>query len=415
MIPALLPVYDRVDVEFSHGLGVYLFDSKGKAYLDFSAGYAANALGHCHPKMVDALTAQANKMWHISNKYKIPGLAEYCERITDMSFADTVFIANSGAEAVECMIKMGRRYFSSKGKAHKYRFITFKGAFHGRTMGCISAAGGSKIKGFEPELDGFDHVPWHDLEAIKAAITPNTAGIMLEPIQGEGGMRECSESFMRALRKLCDQHDMLLMLDEVQCGMGRTGYMFAHEMYGVKPDIVALGKGLGSGFPISACIATASVGKAMDVGSHGSTFGGNPLAVAVGNEVLNVMLEKGFLDNVKKISLYLRSKLEELASNHPNIIAYISGKGLMLGINLKEGYDAEVTSQVCFEEGLLSMYASNNVLRITPPLVITQAHCDEAFEKLEKVMKKLNQPGTTLVGRMVKAVNKIKKKLGFSD
>ncbi len=394
MIPALLPVYNRVNVEFSHGLGAYLFDIKGKAYLDFSAGYAANAFGHCHPKMVEALTGQAHKMWHISNRYKVPGLLQYCERITGISFADTVFVANSGAEAVECMIKMARKYFHSKGKpnngmSNKYRVITFEGAFHGRTMGCISASGGSKIKGFEPELDGFDHVPWDDIEAVKATITVNTAGIMIEPIQGEGGMRECSESFIKELRKLCDEHGMLLMFDEVQCGMGRTGYMFAYEMYGVRPDIVALGKGLGAGFPISACITTEEIGKCMNVGSHGSTFGGNPLAVAVGSVVLDMLLEQGFLDNVKKISLYLRNKLEVLANNNTNIVEYISGKGLMLGIRLKDAYEPEIVSKICFDEGLLCMPAANNVLRITPPLVINQAHCDEAFDKLETVMKKL--------------------------
>ncbi len=413
MIPALLPVYERVDIDFSHGLGVYLFDTKSNKYLDFSSGYAAVSLGHCHPRMVEALTCQAHKLWHTSNKYKVAGLTEYCKRITEISFADTVFIANSGAEAVECMIKMGRRYFNAKGKLNKYRFITFKGAFHGRTLACISAAGEDKLKGFEPALDGFDQVPWHDLDAVKAAITPDTAGIMIEPIQGEGGMRECTEEFMQALRALCDQHDMLLMLDEVQCGMGRTGYMFAHEMYGVRPDIVALGKGLGSGFPISACLTTEVVGKSMFVGSHGSTFGGNPLAVAVGSTVLDIMLEPGFLDNIKKISVYLRSRLEELAEKHPTIIERITGKGLMLGIHLKDMYDAEIASKVCVEEYILSMSASGNVLRITPPLIINQAHCDEAFDKLDKAMKKLSRPGTTLIGKIHNVVNNIKNKLGL--
>jgi acetylornithine/N-succinyldiaminopimelate aminotransferase len=402
MIPALLPVYDRIQVNFTHGTGVYLFDDKGKTYLDFSSGYAANALGHCHPKMVEALISQSTKLWHISNKYTITGLLEYCERITDMSFADTVFVANSGAEAVECMIKMGRRYFSKKGQNNRYRFITFEGAFHGRTMGCISASGGEKIKGFEPALDGFDQVPWHDLEAVKAVIKPETAAIMIEPIQGEGGMRECSESFLKSLRALCDEHGMLLLLDEVQCGMGRTGYMFAHEMYEVRPDIISTGKGLGSGFPISACLATAEVGKCMDPGTHGSTFGGNPMAVAIGNTVLNVMLENGFLDNVKKVSLYLRSRLEELASSHPDVITKITGKGLMLGINLNQSFDASAATKICFEKGILCMPASNNVLRITPPLIITRAHCDEAVEKLELAIKKMNQPGRKLLGQIAK-------------
>jgi acetylornithine/N-succinyldiaminopimelate aminotransferase len=413
MIPALLPVYDRVDVDFSHGIGAYLFDLKGNKYLDFSSGYAALALGHCHPRMVESLTTQANKLWHTSSKYKVIGLAEYCKRITEISFADTLFVANSGAEAVECMIKMARRYFNAKGKLNKYRIITFEGAFHGRTIGCISAAAEDKIRGFEPALDGFNHIKWNDLDAVKAAITEDTAGIMIEPIQGEGGMRECSEEFMKGLRSLCDKHDILLMLDEVQCGMGRTGYMFAHEMYGVRPDIITLGKGLGSGFPISACLTTEAVGKCMFVGSHGSTFGGNPLAVAIGHTVLDVILEPGFLDNVKKISAYLRGRLEELAEKYPNIIDRITGKGLMLGINLKAQYDAEIASKVCFDEHLLSMSASNNVLRITPPLIINQAHCDEAFEKLDRVMQKLSRPGTTLIGKLKNMVGKFKNKLGI--
>lgn len=414
MMPALLPVYERADIEFTHAMGVYIFDKSGRKYLDFAAGYAAMALGHCHPKLVDALCNQAHKLWHLSNKYKIPGLVEYCQRLLDLSFADTVYIANTGAEAVETMIKMARRYFNEKGQK-KYRFITFDGAFHGRTMACISAGSAEKIVGFEPAMDGFDRVAWNDIEAVKSAITEETAGILIEPIQGEGGMRANSEEFMKQLREICDKHALLLMLDEVQCGMGRTGFMFAHEMYGVKPDLVALGKGLGAGFPISACLATEAVGRAMKVGSHGSTFGGNPLAVAVGNAVLDIMTEKQFLDNVKRMSSYLKSRLEELQSKHKEVIECVTGRGLMLGIQLKEGRDVELANKYCYDEFILATPASNNVLRITPPLVITEAHCDEAFEKLDKVFTRMEKPASVAVGKLKKAWNSVKRKLGFSD
>lgn len=413
MVAALLPVYKRVEVDFTHALGVYIFDKDGNQYLDFASGYAAMSMGHCHPKLIEALTAQAQKMWHISNKFKIPGLSDYCKRLCDMSFADSAFVANTGAEAVECMIKMARRYYNDQGKTNKYRIITFDGAFHGRTFGAMSAGAPKMMKGFEPALDGFDRVAWNDIEAVKNAITANTAGIMIEPIQGEAGMRPCTEDFMRQLRKLCDEHDMLLMLDEVQCGMGRTGYMFAYEMYNVRPDLVALGKGIGGGFPVSACLATEAVAKAMYVGSHGSTFGGNPLAVAVGNAVLDFMLEPGFLDNVKKISIYLRSRLEEVAEKHRGVVESVTGKGLMQGIKLREQYDVELINNLCIKNYLISTPASNNVLRFTPPLIITQSHVDEAIEKLEKTLLGASKPGAMLVEKFKEQVNSIKKKVGL--
>lgn len=413
MISALLPVYERADIDFSHGLGMYVFDVNGGKYLDFSAGYAALAFGHCHPKLVEALTKQAGKLWHISNKYKIPGLLEYCKRLCEVSgFADTAFIANTGAEAVECAIKMGRRYFNEKKQFNRYRFITFEGAFHGRTMACISAGSEEKIKGFEPPLDGFDRVPWNDLEAVKAAVTENTAGILIEPIQGEGGMRMADHEFMQGIAKLCKEKGMLLILDEVQCGMGRTGHMFAYQMYGVTPDIVALGKGIGGGFPVSACIATAKVGSAMYVSSHGSTFGGNPLAVSVASCALE-MMDDEFLRRIRKTSAYLKERLDGLMRMHPDVIKEITGCGLMLGIVLDEKYDCNIASKMCLSEYLMSMPASNNVLRITPPLIVNEEHCDEAIAKFEKVIGHLKSPGEMFYEKIKRKVKKFASKLGL--
>lgn len=414
MIPALLPLYTRCDIDFTHALGVYVFDKKNNKYLDFSSGYAALALGHCHPKMIEALTEQAKKVWHLSNRFKIPGLMEYCERLVKISgFADTMFMANSGAEAVECMIKMARRYFSAQGKGHKYRFITFDAAFHGRTMACISAGSVEKIKGFEPALDGFDRVPWHDIAAVKAAITDATAGIIMEPVQGEGGMRAADPWFMKEIEKICREKGILLMLDEVQCGMGRTGHMFAYQMYDVKPDLVALGKGIGSGFPVSACLSTEEVGKAMSPHTHGSTFGGNPLAVAVAGAVLDVMTEPNFLPHVNKVSAYLKARLMELKEKHSDYIDSITGVGLMTGIKLKETVDASIASEFCLDEKLLSTYASNNVLRITPPLIITEAHCDEAVDKFDKALLKMHSKKAIAVKKVKKGLKKVKQKLGL--
>lgn len=408
----ILPLYERADIEFTHGQGVYLFDNKGKKYLDFASGYAANSLGHCHPDLVDALTKQANKFWHLSNRYRIPGMLEYCQKIVDNSFADTLFIANSGAEAVECMIKMARRYFNAKGQKNKYRLITLEGAFHGRTLACATAGSAEKIKGFEPAVDGFDRVPFHDMDAIKAAIGPSTAGILIEPIQGEGGMRDHSDEFMKELRKVCDKAGILLLVDEIQCGMGRTGWLFAHEMYGIKPDLCALGKGIGGGFPVSACLATAKVGKAMQSGTHGSTFGGNPLAIAVADTVWDIIAEKEFLDNVRKISNYLHGKLEKFAANNTKYIESITGRGLMLGIKFRKEYDVSFITHLSMNELLLSIPASNNVLRLTPPLIITEKHCDEAMKKLEIVIEKLGKPTSKIKYQVKEGYRAFKRVIG---
>jgi len=410
MVDQVLPVYDRAKVNFKSGKGMYIFDADGNSILDCSAGYAALALGHCHPKMVSALTEQAAKLWHVSNRFTVPGLKEYTKRLCDISFAETVFVANTGAEAVECMIKMARRYYDEKYKGKgvkKYRIITFDGAFHGRTYAAISAGAPKMIKGFEPPLPGFDRVPWNDIEAVKDAITEETAGVLIEPIQGEGGMRAASEEFMKELRSICDKNNILLMLDEVQCGMGRTGYMFAHEMYDIKPDIVALGKGIGAGFPLSACLATAEVGSAMYAGSHGSTFGGNPLALAVGNVVLDELLDPSFLPNVRKISVYMRSKLEYLAERYPSVIDAITGKGLMLGININSKYDAELMFEIGLSNNVICMPASGNILRVTPPLIITQKHIDEMTDKLEAVIKKSMKTGSMVMEGLKKKLKKV--------
>lgn len=408
----ILPLYERADIEFTHGQGVYLFDNKGKKYLDFASGYAANSLGHCHPDLIEALTKQANKFWHLSNRYRIPGMLEYCQKIVDNSFADTLFIANSGAEAVECMIKMARRYFNAKGQKNKYRLITLEGAFHGRTLACATAGSAEKIKGFEPAVDGFDRVPFHDMDAIKAAIGSSTAGIMIEPIQGEGGMREHSDEFMKELRKVCDKAGILLLLDEIQCGMGRTGFLFAHEMYGIKPDLCALGKGIGGGFPVSACLATAKVGKAMQSGTHGSTFGGNPLAIAVADTVWDIIADKEFLANVRSVSKYLREKLEKLAKDNSKYIEAITGRGLMLGIKFRKDYDVDFITNLSREELLLSIPASNNVLRLTPPLIITEKHCDEAIKKLENAIAKLGKPTSKIKYRVKEGFRAFKRAVG---
>lgn len=405
MISPILPLYDRANIDFTHGKGMYLFDKRDRKYLDFAAGYAAMAFGHCHPKLVKTMQEQAEKLWHISNRFKIPGLYEYSKRLCDNTFADTAFIANSGAEAVECMIKMCRRFFNEQGKKDKYHIITFDGAFHGRTLATASAGSEEKIKGFEPAVQGFHRVPFHDLDAVKKAITKNTAGILIEPIQGEGGMRAHDNLFMKELRALCDKEDILLLVDEVQCGMGRTGFFTACEMYGIEPDLMALGKGLGSGYPISACLATEKVGNAMPPQSHGSTFGGNPMAVAIGMKVLDGLLAPEFLPHVNEMARYLKDKLDILAGTHPEYIEEITGRGLMMGIRFKKEIDNYKYSALCAENGLLTIPASRNVIRITPPLIIEKNHIDEGVGLIHEAIVSYNKP-LTKIKRGIKEVAK---------
>lgn len=385
---ALLPTFARLDVAFERGEGAWLVDQKGERYLDFGAGIAVNALGHAHPHLVAKLTEQAQKLWHTSNLYQIPEGERLAKRLTEVSFADHVFFTNSGAEALECAIKMARKYHSASGHPERYRIITFEGAFHGRTLATIAAGGQQKyLDGFGPKVEGFDQVPFADHEALKKAITPETAAILVEPIQGEGGVRVIPTQCLRGLRDLCDQHGLLLIFDEVQCGMGRTGHLFAHQRTGITPDIMALAKGIGGGFPLGACLSTRDAGKGMTAGSHGTTYGGNPLAMAVGNAVLDVMLAPGFLDHVQTTALVLKQKLAALKDKHPRIIAEIRGEGLLLGLKLSVPNTELV--KALMSEHMLAVGAGDNVVRLLPPLIIDKAIIDEAVTRLDRACSKI--------------------------
>lgn len=387
----LLPVHKRFNITFSHGQGVYLYDDKNKKYLDFGAGIAVNCLGHCHPAMVEAITTQAKKLWHVSNIYNANELNIYAEKLVANSFADYVFFCNSGAEAIECAIKMIRRHFYVKNQAHKNRIITFTGAFHGRTIATISAAGKKKyLEGFEPALEGFDNVEFGDIEAVKKAITKNTAGILIEPIQGEEGIRVSDKKFIKELRELATQHELLLAFDEVQCGMGRTGRLHAYEYYGVKPDIISVAKAIGGGFPLGACLATHDAASGMTLGVHGTTYGGNPMAMAVAKSVLDTMLEKGFFENVNKVSQELLSVLQQLKNNYSNFIDEIRGVGLMIGIKINSQIEHAKIVEKFIENGLLTVPASDNVIRIIPPLIINSEHVKEAKDKIALSLSQLS-------------------------
>jgi acetylornithine/N-succinyldiaminopimelate aminotransferase len=381
----LLPVYARADLAFERGEGPYLFDAAGRRFLDFSSGIAVTALGHAHPHLVAALKDQAEKLWHTSNAVRIPGQERLGARLVAASFADTVFFTNSGTEAVECAIKMARKYHSTCGAPERYRIITFTGAFHGRTLAAIAAGGDEKkIEGFGPKVDGFDTVPFGERDALEAALTGAHGAIMIEPVQGEGGVRPVPDEFLRYLRELCDARGMLLILDEVQCGIGRTGKLYAHEWAGITPDILAAAKGLGGGFPVGACLATERPAAALAAGSHGSTFGGNPLAMAVGNAVLDIILADGFLDAVTGTGGYLRERLEELAARHHNAVEEVRGRGLMLGMKVRGDNRALVS--VLRSQGLLTVGASDNVIRLLPPLTIGTEHADEAVDILDRTL-----------------------------
>ncbi len=382
--PKLLPVHKRFDISFSHGEGVYLF-SEGKKYLDFGAGIAVNALGHCHPKMVEAITSQAKKLWHVSNIYNVEELNNYAEKLVNATFADYVFFCNSGAESIECAIKMIRRHFYVKGQVHKNRIITFTGAFHGRTIATISAAAKPKyLEGFEPALPGFDNVAFGDIEAVKKAITENTAGILIEPIQGEEGIKVADKKFIQELRKIADEKGLLLAFDEVQCGMGRVGKLFAHEYFEVKPDIVSSAKAIAGGFPLGACLATANAASGMTIGVHGTTYGGNPLAMSVANSVLEVMLEEDFFPKVQKVASDLKVALQDLQKTFPDLIDEIRGVGLMLGIKINQKIENTEIVKSLIKNGLLTIPAGENVIRILPPLIITSENVAEAKEKIAK-------------------------------
>nr|WP_276208934.1 aspartate aminotransferase family protein [Sphingomonas yabuuchiae] len=378
----MMPVYPRCGVRPVRGEGVYLYGEDGEQYLDFAAGIAVNALGHGHPTLVDAIAKQAATLMHVSNLYGSPQGEHFAQRLVDSTFADTVFFTNSGAEAVECAIKTARRYHFANGNPQRHTLITFNNAFHGRTLGAISATNQPKMRdGFEPLLPGFAYAPFDDLEAALALIDENTAGFLVEPIQGEGGLRPASMEFLQGLRKACDEHGLLLVLDEVQCGYGRTGKFFAHELYGVKPDIMAVAKGIGGGFPLGACLATEEAAKGMVAGTHGSTYGGNPLAMAAGEAVLDVIQEPGFLEHVEAMGQRLRSTLEQMIPNFDHLFEEVRGHGLMQGLKMKS--DSRRFVAHCRDNhGLLLVAAGENVIRILPPLVIDESHITEFATKL---------------------------------
>ena len=382
MIAPVLPTYARAPLSFEKGEGPWLFDTNGDKYLDFGAGIAVCALGHAHPRLVEALEGQARRLWHTSNLYRIPGQEDLARKLTDVSFADTVFFTNSGLEAMECCIKMARKFHSHNGEPKRWRIITFEGSFHGRSLATIAAAGGEKLTaGFGEMPGGFDHVPFGDHDALKAAITDETAAIMVEPVQGEGGIRPVPPQCLRGLREMCDEHGILLIFDEIQCGMGRTGALFAHELSGCAPDIMGVAKGIGGGFPLGACMATESAASGMTAGTHGSTYGGNPLAMAVGNAVVDVMTEEGFLDHVSEMAGLMRQRLAGLQDQFPDVIESVRGEGLMLGLKLKAPNAAFVEAARAVK--LLTVPAADNVVRILPPLTITAEHVDFAITALD--------------------------------
>ena len=386
----LLPTYARVDLAFERGEGAWLITAAGDRYLDFTSGVAVNALGHAHPYMVKALTEQAQKVWHVSNLYRIPEGERLADRLCAVSFADTVFFQNSGAEAIECAIKMARKYQYACGKPERFRIITFEGTFHGRTLAAIAATGNKKyLEGFGPPVEGFDQVPYADLEATKQAIGPQTAAILIEPIMGEGGVRVVPHTFLRSLRKLCDDHGLLLMFDEVQTGVGRTGDLFAYQHTGVTPDIMAIAKALGGGFPVGACLATTEASKGMTAGTHGSTFGGNPLAMAVGNAVLDVITPKDFLDRVKNNGLLLKQRLAELKDRHASVIAEVRGEGLLIGLRMVPPA-SEMVDELRAEK-MITVAAGDNVVRLLPPLIIGEHEISEAIARIDRACTRLAQ------------------------
>ncbi len=382
--PVLMPVYDRADVHFEKGEGAYLYDDKGQRYLDFVAGIAVASLGHCHPHVASALKKQADRLWTVSNLYYTHEAEKLAQRLVDLSFADTVFFQNSGVEAWECGVKTIRKYFSAIGEPQKYRMICFQGCFHGRTMTAIAASKTEKmVGGCGPLIDGFDLVPWGDIEAVRAAVTDATAAIIIEPVLGEGGIKDAGAEFLSQLRALCDEKGMLLFFDEIQCGMGRTGNMFAYEWAGVAPDVMCIAKALGNGFPIGACLATEKAATGMTKGSHGSTYGGNLLATVVGNAVLDVMTAKGFLDEVKRKGDLLRDGLEKLVAKYPKVFSAVRGKGLILGL-VCISTNTEMVKALRTEK-LLTVAAGENVVRLLPPLIVTDAQIEESLAIIEKI------------------------------
>jgi acetylornithine/N-succinyldiaminopimelate aminotransferase len=384
MITPVMPTYARYELSLERGEGVYAYGTDGRRYLDFAAGIAVDSLGHCHPHLVEALKKQAETLWHVSNLYHIPGQERLAERLVANTFADAVFFNNSGGEAVELGFKMMRKYHATNGHPEKFRVISVEGAFHGRSLAGIAAGRQEKhLAGFGPIVDGFDQVAFGNLNEMRSAITPETAGIVIEPVQGEGGIRPVDAAYLKALREIADEFGILLMFDEVQTGIGRTGKLYAYQLSGVAPDILASAKGLGGGFPVGATLATERVAAAMTAGSHGSTFGGNPLAMAVGNAVLDVVLADGFLEGVAEVAAYLRAGLEGIYEKHKDLITEIRGQGMLVGLKCKEDGQNGDLVKACIEQGLLTVPAGDNVLRMVPPLIITKANVDEAMGMLD--------------------------------
>ena len=385
-----MPTYARVDIAFERGEGAWVITAGGDRYLDFTGGVAVNVLGHAHPRLVAALTEQAGKLWHTSNLYRVTNAEKLADKLCAATFADLVFFCNSGAEALEGVIKTARKHHAVNGHPDKYRIITFEGAFHGRTLATLAAGGNKKyLEGFGPVAEGFDQVPFADLEATKRAIGPNTCGILIEPVMGEGGVRVVPHAFLRELRALCDQHGLLLLFDEVQCGMGRMGSLFAYEQSGVAPDVMGIAKGLGGGFPVGAFLATAEAGKGMTPGTHGSTFGGNPLATAVGLAVFDTVTEAGFFDRVKQTSLLFKQRLAEVKDHHPSIIAEIRGDGLLLGMRMNVPNGEMVDAMRA--EKMLVVAAGDNVVRLLPPLNISDAEVGEAIARIDRAATALDK------------------------
>ncbi|MDE0047184.1 MAG: aspartate aminotransferase family protein [bacterium] len=382
MTEPLMQTYARFDLEFVRGSGSWLYTKDGERYLDFGCGIAVTSLGHAHPRLVDAITQQAGELWHTSNLYRIPNQERLARRLVDATFASNVFFANSGAEAIECALKTARRYQYTRGHPERYRTITFGGAFHGRTLTTIAAGGAAKhLEGFGPPADGFDQVPLHDSNALREAIGPETAAILLEPVQGEGGITPVDHTFLEMVRRAADEFGLLVIYDEVQCGMGRTGRLFAHEWSGIAPDIMAVAKALGGGVPIGACLATGEAGEALVPGSHGSTFGGNPLATAVANAVLDVMLEEGFFETVRTKADRLRRGVEEIIARHPAVLDHVRGVGFMLGI--RSHVPAADVVGAMTRRHVLTVPAGDNMVRLLPPLVVTDEEVDVALEALD--------------------------------
>jgi acetylornithine/N-succinyldiaminopimelate aminotransferase len=380
-ITPLMPVYGRCDVEPVRGEGCYLYDAQGREWLDFASGIAVNLLGHSHPHLVGTIQKQAATLMHTSNLYKVPAQAELAQRLVDLTFADTVFFTNSGAEAIECAVKTCRSHQYAAGHPEKFRILTFSNAFHGRTLATISATNQEKMrKGFEPLPDWFHVLPFNDLAAVEAAIDPSIGGIMVEPVQGEGGIRPATQEFLRGLRALCDKHGLMLILDEVQCGVARTGTLFAHEQYGITPDIMAIAKGIGGGFPVGACLATEHAASGMVIGTHGSTYGGNPLAMAACMAVLDVVTEPSFMAHVNEMAARLRAALEQMIPNHDDLFEGVRGMGLMMGLKLKS--DSRAFVNHARSHGILLVAAGDNVVRLLPPLIIEEHHIRECVDKL---------------------------------